>query len=102
MRKRLRKDHTSNLPRAKPGAVRLTGLAGLADFMAKANPEPAANAMLCAVNQAAYLLKRQLEAQGKSFLGEGGFIENLYHSRMRSRERSDKSDPSDSSPGGRP
>lgn len=86
MRERLRKDHVSNLPGAKPGAVRLTGLAGLADFVAKADPEPAANAMLCAVNQAAYLLKRQLEAQGKSFLRKGGFTENLYHSRLRARE----------------
>jgi len=36
----------------------LTGLAGLATFVAKAAPEQAANAMLCATNQAAYLLHR--------------------------------------------
>jgi len=48
--------------------VRLSGLAGLSQFVEKAEPELVANAMLCAVNQAAYLLKRQLERQGETFL----------------------------------
>jgi four helix bundle suffix protein len=92
------------LPPAPPGKIRLTGLAGLADFVAKAEPELAANAMLCAVNQAAYLLKRQLESQARSFLADGGFTENLYRARHQARSRqrrpekqSDKSDRSDRS-----
>jgi four helix bundle suffix protein len=85
MRERLARHEVSELPPSPPGKVRLTGLAGLADFVAKAEPELAANAMLCAVNQAAYLLKRQLESQGRAFLREGGFTEKLHASRVRVR-----------------
>ncbi len=63
MRERLTHDMVQDLPPAPKGAVRLTGLAGLSEFVAKAEPELVANAMLCAVNQAAYLLRRQIEAQ---------------------------------------
>lgn len=99
MRERLKHDIAPNLPPAPVGKVRFTGLAGLSEFVAKAEPELAANAMLCAVNQAAYLLKRQLEGQSREFLEKGGFTENLYASRVAKREsdRSDKSDPSDKS-----
>jgi four helix bundle suffix protein len=86
MRERLKHDVAPNLPSARPGAVRLTGLAGLAQFVAQAEPELAANAMLCAVNQAAYLLHRLCEQQGRAFLEQGGFTENLYAARRRSRE----------------
>jgi len=63
---------------------------------------PEANAMLCAVNQAAYLVKRQLESQGRTFAEQGGFTENLYRTRIKSRagqaaDQSDKSDSSDRS-----
>jgi four helix bundle suffix protein len=62
-------------------------------------PPIAANAMLCAVNQAAYLLRRQLESQGRTFLSQGGFTEALYAARVRARRpnRSDQSDQSDRS-----
>lgn len=104
MRERLKHDTAPNLTPAKPGQVRLTGLAGLADFISKTEPELAANAMLCAVNQAAYLLKRQLESQGRDFLEKGGFRENLHASRVKARAAGqsggsdpyDKSDSSDS------
>lgn len=100
MRERLKHDVMPNLPAAPPGAVRLTGLAGLSQFVAKAEPELAANAMLCATNQAAYLLKRQIESQGREFAEKGGFTERLYATRVKAREAklsdgSDKSDRSD-------
>jgi len=101
MRERLAQDHMENLPAAPPGTVRLTGLSGLADFVGKADPEVAANAMICAVNQAAYLLKRQIESQGRAFLQQGGFTENLYRQRTEARrnpaqaKKSDASDRSD-------
>jgi len=50
----------------------LTGFFGLSEFAEQAATELAANAMLCAVNQAAYLLKRQLEKQGGEFVEKGG------------------------------
>jgi restriction system protein len=101
MRERLYEDRVGELPPAPPGVVRLTGLAGLAAFVARAAPELAGNAMLCAVNQAAYLLKRQLESLGRMFLQQGGFTENLYRRRVETRgkapwsDRSDQSDRSD-------
>lgn len=85
MRERLRHDVVSDLPPAPDGTVRLTGLAGLSDFVGKAEPELAANAMLCAVNQAAYLLHRQVEQQGRDFVTHGGFTERLYATRTQER-----------------
>lgn len=85
MRERLQHDVVPNLPPANGGRVRLTGLAGLSEFVEKADPEFAANAMLCAVNQAAYLLRKQLTSQGRSFTEKGGFTENLHATRTRAR-----------------
>lgn len=96
MRERLQHDLVPDLPPAPPGTVRLTGLAGLSDFVNKATPVLAANAMLCAVHQASYLLKRQLESQSRVFLEKGGFAENLHAVRVKKR-RSDESDRSDRS-----
>lgn len=42
MRERLKHDKAPGLPAAPPGKVRLTGLAGLSDFVGKAEPELAA------------------------------------------------------------
>ena len=86
MRSRLARDHVEGLPPARGGVVRLRGLGGLSDFVEKAAPELAANAMLCAVNQAAYLLKRQLENQGETFVKNGGFTESLYSARKPAKE----------------
>jgi len=97
MRSRLAQDRALELLKPRPGVVRLAGLFGLAEFVEKAAPELAANAMLCAVNQAAYLLKRQIESQGETFLQKGGFTEKLYGARRRSR-LSDQSDVSDKKP----
>lgn len=84
-RKLLQQDIAPDAPAAAVGRPRLTGLAGLSDFVAKASPEEAANVMLCAVNQAAYLLKRQIESQSREFLEKGGFTEHLYAARTQAR-----------------
>jgi restriction system protein len=97
MRARLAQDRANHLPPGRPGVVRLTGLLGLAEFVEKAEPELAANAMICTVNQAAYLLKRQLESQGDAFLKQRGFTEKLYGARKR-RDMSDRPDQSDKPP----
>jgi four helix bundle protein len=44
MRERLKQDVAPARPPGKSGAVRLSGLAGLSDFVARAEPELAANA----------------------------------------------------------
>jgi len=50
--------------------------------------ETAANAAICLIHQANYLLDQQLRALEKEFLEEGGFTERLY--RVRSQIRSSK------------
>lgn len=54
---------------------------------ATASPEVVANTMICLINQATYLLKRQLEKLEKEFLNEGGFTERLYRERSRNRAK---------------
>jgi four helix bundle suffix protein len=49
--------------------------------IATATPEVAANTLICLINQATYLLKRQIEAQERSFIENGGFTEHLYQAR---------------------
>jgi len=49
--------------------------------------EVAANALLCVVNQACYLLDRQLASLDDAFLENGGFTERLYRMRMDRRGR---------------
>ena len=58
-----------------------------------ATPEVAANTLICLINQASYLLGRQLENLDQTFLAQGGFTERLHAARTRSR-----AGPSDASP----
>ncbi len=51
------------------------------------SPETAANAAICLIHQANYLLDRQLRALEKGFLEEGGFTERLYRVRSQAREK---------------
>lgn len=48
--------------------------------------ETAANTLLCLINQASFLLGRQLEKLEQSFLAEGGFTERLYQKRQTARK----------------
>ncbi|HOK77056.1 MAG TPA: hypothetical protein PLW35_04965 [Verrucomicrobiota bacterium] len=85
MRAWLAEDYVKNLAPAPQGVVRLNGLAGLAEFVEKAAPEIAATAMIYAVNQAAYLLGRQLESQWRTLEQNGGCTERLYEIMKRMR-----------------
>ena len=62
-----------------------------------ATPEAAANTLLCLINQASYLLHRQLERLERDFLEHGGFTERLHAVRTQARQRqaSPPSHPSD-------
>jgi restriction system protein len=53
--------------------------------IADATPEVAANTLLCLINQAIYLLKRQIEKLEQDFVEEGGFTEKLYRARTQRR-----------------
>jgi four helix bundle suffix protein len=50
-----------------------------------ASPEVAANTLICLINQASFLLRRQLQKLEQSFLKEGGFTERLYRERQTRR-----------------
>jgi four helix bundle suffix protein len=53
--------------------------------IAKVGEEVAANTIICIINQASYLLRRQMENLEKKFLNEGGFTERLYRERQNQR-----------------
>lgn len=48
-------------------------------------PEVAANAAVCLIHQANYLLDRQLRRLEKEFLEQGGFTEKLHRMRIKHR-----------------
>lgn len=54
-------------------------------YVEQSPPEVAANAVLCVIHQANYLLDRQLESLERQFLKEGGFTERLYRTRTEYR-----------------
>jgi len=53
-----------------------------------ATPEVAANTLICLINQASYLLGRQLQKLEQEFLEKGGFTERLYRERQARRYHS--------------
>jgi four helix bundle suffix protein len=59
-----------------------------------ASAEVAANTLICLINQASFLLARQLEKLEQTFLNEGGFTERLYRQRQERRGTSQKDDKS--------
>ena len=56
------------------------------DYFESKSPELFANCAATIVHQAIYLMDRQLESLGKSFLENGGFTENLYKKRKDYRK----------------
>jgi four helix bundle suffix protein len=57
--------------------------------LATTSAEEAANTLICLINQASFLLGRQLRTLETSFLEEGGFTERLYRERSRTRGQRD-------------
>jgi restriction system protein len=53
----------------------------------KTTPQVAANTMLCLVNQASYLLGRQIKRLEQNFATEGGFTERLYNYRKEIQKK---------------
>ncbi len=50
------------------------------------DPETAANAMICLINQTNSLLDQKLRWTEEKFVNEGGFRENLFKKRMEKRQ----------------
>jgi len=53
--------------------------------IASMDAEAAANYLICLINQASYLLGRQIYQLERNFLRNGGFTENLYKARRSGR-----------------
>lgn len=51
------------------------------------NPETAANAMICLINQTNSLLDQKLRWLEEKFISEGGFRENLLKKRLAARQK---------------
>jgi four helix bundle suffix protein len=71
-----------------------------ANWLDHADPAVRANALLCLINQANYLLDKQIEALEAQFIEEGGYSEQLAVARLAERRRrseEDRSDPTDRS-----
>jgi len=49
------------------------------------SPETAANCLICLINQANYLLDRQLASVEKEFLVKGGYTEKLFKARLENK-----------------
>lgn len=73
---------------SKKVRAKLEAGAFTADKVPLCTPEVAANTLLCLINQASFLLARQLARLERDFLREGGFTEKLYRTRKQER-RSD-------------
>jgi restriction system protein len=56
------------------------------------NPAIIANAIICLIHQANYLLDRQIQALEKQFVAHGGYREQLATARLREREKTGPED----------
>lgn len=69
-------------------AVRRKKLSNISDLSDMSDAEVAANTLICLINQASYLLGRQLQKLEQGFLEKGGFTERLYQARQQARRKS--------------
>ena len=76
-----------------------TDSAAYSAWLASADPSVVANAVICLIHQANYLLDRQTTALERGFVKEGGYSEQLAAARIAERQRtkSDSSAPSNPS-----
>lgn len=68
-----------------------------APWLEQENPAVRANALICLINQANYLLDQQIAALERQFVEGGGYSEQLAAARLAERSRKKKTDPSDRS-----
>jgi four helix bundle suffix protein len=68
-----------------------------APWLEHENPAVRANALICLINQANYLLDHQIAALERQFAEDGGYSEQLAAARLAERSRKKKTDPSDGS-----
>jgi len=98
--------------RDRPDLTDRPGLTGLSDqerwalyatWLEHQDPAVRANALICLINQANYLLDQQIAALERQFVEGGGYSEQLAAARLaergrRKRDQTDEADPSDQIP----
>jgi len=63
-------------------------------WLSHTDPAVVANALICLIHQANYLLDRQIAGLERQFIQEGGYTERLAAARIAERQRKDQTDPS--------
>ena len=58
-----------------------------ATYIENADPEIAANAIICLIHQTNYLLDQQLRSLEQAFVKEGGLRERMTHARLEERKK---------------
>jgi len=58
-----------------------------ASYIEQSDPETAANAIICLIHQANYLLDQQLRALEAAFVKEGGLRERMTRARLEQRKK---------------
>ena len=82
------KDQPKALKIRKLGRLQNRSYRTYKTYIEGADPEVAANTLICLIHQTNYLLDRQLHHLKKQFLDQGGFTEKLYHTRQKARKLS--------------
>jgi len=88
-------DPPDRLDPSDPQAQRRAQHALYARWLEHADPAVRANAIICLIHQANYLLDQQLTALERAFIEEGGYSEQLATARLQRRSRRDPCDQSD-------
>ena len=84
---------------ARAAEVRAVGKTGAPDaaaygsWLEHKDPAVIANALICLIHQANYLLDRQIHALEQRFIRDGGYGEALYRARAEERQRQNQTDP---------
>lgn len=68
-----------------------------APWLEHSDPAVRANALICLINQANYLLDRQIQAAETQFIEEGGYSEQLAVARLAARNKRKEATPGDRS-----
>ena len=87
-----RTDRTDRTDLADP----TDGFGPYATWLNHEDPAVVANAMICLIHQANYLLDRQIAGLEGQFVAEGGYSERLAVARIAERRKQDRTDESDS------
>jgi four helix bundle suffix protein len=69
-----------------------------AAWLTNADPSVVANAVICLIHQANYLLDRQIAGLERDFIHEGGYSERLAAARLTERARQRGTDPGETAP----